>query len=448
MVVNGNGSYGLVVSEPRIAMVDETYDDIKNNNQVSKLLYYIKNNEYIPEKNITYAYDNVIKLSIDYPNIFNNENFMMPLKCGYIDKKKFVSDYNNTEYSYGFDWISNSLEYVNIINSLLIHKNKLYQIVYEKGEKINYIFFDFIKKMETVYETLILCNTNHIYFDDFKYNNLIVHNDKIKIIDFEEPINLNVSENEYVKMIGNCKFHNPIYFPYDTMSLILLHEYTNNINKIGELDNNNYYKLLHINSHEFIDNAKYKYKLLNNLSELWNKYLQNYTVDIEAFDLKKFDKTDCITNDFDLKLHFETSCDIKLLEDNKTTININSSVFHDFVKMTNVSYLVEQHNNIKNANLTNQIFILNKKFTILTKKEHIDILSFLLTNINIYSFGFVFLDWLQTNIIKIINSDNRDDILKKIIEIVINCCVNFVIIDNQIYTLNRNYENLKKIIYL
>ncbi len=35
---------------------------------------------------------------------------------------------------------------------------------------------------------------------------------------------------------------------------------------------------------------------------------------------------------------------------------------------------------------------------------------------------------------------------KKIIEIIVKCCLNFVIIDNSIYILNRNYLDIEKII--
>lgn len=41
MVVLGRGSFGIILSNPRLPMIDEKYDDVINLNQVSKILYDI-----------------------------------------------------------------------------------------------------------------------------------------------------------------------------------------------------------------------------------------------------------------------------------------------------------------------------------------------------------------------------------------------------------------------
>lgn len=50
MVVDGNGSYGIVLSSPRISLANENYEDIKELEQVSKLLYHMVGNKYYPKK--------------------------------------------------------------------------------------------------------------------------------------------------------------------------------------------------------------------------------------------------------------------------------------------------------------------------------------------------------------------------------------------------------------
>lgn len=452
MVVDGKGSYGIVLSSPRISLVDENYDDIKDLEQVSKLLYYIVNNKYYPEKkeHIINSYDNVLKLVKEYSDIFNNDNFMIPIKGGYIDKFKYVLEFNDNKFGYGFNWLSNSKTNFDIIQQLISHSDDVFQIIYEKGTQINYDFETFILKMNDIYNILVLCNKNGFYFDDLKYANLIVHNDKIKIIDFDEPINLNVLIDECEKKIVEAKFQDIMYFPYDTLSLILLYDTIRKINKLGHLDNGNYYKILESCTYEFIENVKYKLGMFDNFVLLWDKYLKTFTVDVEVYDLKIFDIKEFETNEFNLKTHFDSNNNVKLLTDSKKIISVNIDMFINTIKIIFNSYLIEKGlmNNIdikQVKKIINNFIFLKKKFIKLTKKTHIDTISYLLTNSNIYSFGFIFLDWLKLNIKKI-KHENINDILQKIIEIIVKCCLNFVMIDNSIYILNRNYLDIEKIV--
>ena len=80
MVVEGKGTYGIVLSSPRIPILDEEYEDIKSLNQVSKLLYFIDNKIYNPEddKNIIEIHFNkniitILKFhhTILYPQVAN-----------------------------------------------------------------------------------------------------------------------------------------------------------------------------------------------------------------------------------------------------------------------------------------------------------------------------------------------------------------------------------------
>lgn len=452
MVLEGIGSYGIVLSSPRIPIINEKYEDIINLDEVSKLLIYNKNKKYYPEtyENIVKTYDNVIKLAKEYSHIFCDDNFILPIKGGYIDKNVFLSKFNNGEFGYGYEWISKSCEIHSILIELFSNKNEIFQVVYKKGTCINYDFNNFLLKMVDVLNSLEQCNNNGFYFDDLKYGNLIVHDDKIKIIDFEEPINLNQSEEEYLKIIVNSKFHCVMYFPYDTISNILLYEFIGCISEIGHLKNGNYFKLLHSSTIEYIDNVKYKIKSFDILIDLWKEYICEYMVDVDVYDLESIDFNELNGNVFNFENLFNLYDPKKML--NKKNIKINLNMFEESIQILHTSYMIKRQidNSIKfDVNkimeIVNKIFILNKKFIKLTKKTDKDVMSFLLLNTNICSYGFIFLDWLRINKSKVIDLENKNDIIKKIIEIVTNCCLNFIIVENKIHILDRNYINVKNI---
>lgn len=425
MVVEGNGSYGIVLSSPRIPLENENYDDIINLDEVSKILFVCYKNNYYPAKfdEIKLAYDNVILLIKQYPNVFDCNNFLLPIKGGYIDKSKFVEYYNDDELNYGIEWLSNSSKNLNILNQLISHKDKIFQIVYEKGNKLNYNFDDFVIKISDVLQTLIHCKNNGFYLDDIKYLNLIVHNERIKIIDFEEPINLNLETNDYIQMISESKLNCISYFPYDTISNILLFEYIGKIIKIGKFTNGNYRKLILENSYEYHKNVIYKIKVFNEFISLWNKYLPDYVVDLEVIDISESE------NDF-----------------NKKNIQLNSKIFDKSIKFLYEKYFTNVNNEINKSDIINKIFYLNKKFIDLTQNNLHNKISCLLTNTNICSFGFIFIDWLKINISKIIKSVNVKKILRKIIKIISNCCLNNIIVDDEIYLIDKNYFNISKIL--
>lgn len=435
MVVEGKGSFGIVFSSPRIPLDNENYDDIKNLNQVSKILYSVEDNNYLPAslEEIKLAYQNLILLIKSYPQVFNSDSFILPITGGYIDKLKFIEYYKNTKLDYGFNWLSSSNTNLNILNQLLTHKDKIYQIVYEKGIPINFCFDDFIIKINNILQTLIYCKANRFYFDDIKYSNLIVHNEKIKIIDWEEPINLNLEPDKYIETICDSKLNCVMYFTYDIVSNILLFEYIGKIKKIYNLPNVNYYKLILVNSYMYEVNVVYKIRMFYDFTKIWKKYLPNFTLDLEVIYL-----LNNLDNIYNIK--------------SKKNIQINSKIFDETIKIlyedyftTNYSYCKYNYSIEKYA-IINQIFNLNKKFIELTTNNLEDKISYFLTNTNIHSFGFVFLDWLKNNISIIVKSKNLEQILKKIIKIIIFCCLNFVFIDENIFLIEKNYLVIEKIL--
>lgn len=435
MVVEGKGSFGIVFSSPRIPLDNENYNDIKNLNQVSKILYSMEGKHYFPAslEEIKLAYDNLILLIENYPQVFNSDNFLLPIAGGYINKFKFIEYYKNTKLDYGFNWLSTSIETLNILNQLLSHKDEIYQVVYEKGTPIKNCFNDFIMKINDILQTLIYCKANRFYFDDIKYSNLIVHNGRIKIIDWEEPINLNLEPDKYIEMIADSKLNCVSYFPYDIISNILLFEYIGKIKIIGKFTNGNYHNLIISNSHMYSDNVIYKIKMFYDFTKIWKKYLPNFILELEVIDI--LNNLDNMNN-----------------KKSKKNIQVDSKIFDESIKIlyeycftTYYSYCKYNYSKEKLV-IINQIFNLNKKFIELTSNNLEDKILHLLTNTNIHSFGFVFLVWLKNNIYIIVKSENLEQILSKIIKIIINCCLNFVLINENIYLIEKNYLVIEKIL--
>jgi hypothetical protein len=71
MVVEGFGSFGIVLSSPRIPLIDESTEDILNLNEVSKILinYSHQKKSYLPadDDDIKKEYENIINLVSSNP---------------------------------------------------------------------------------------------------------------------------------------------------------------------------------------------------------------------------------------------------------------------------------------------------------------------------------------------------------------------------------------------
>ncbi len=265
MVVEGIGSYGIVLSTPRIPLINETLDTVLNLNEVSKILinYSHQQKTYSPadDDDIKKEYENIIKLASSNPKIFNDANFLLPLSGGYLNKNKFIKNYNDNKY-FNFEWLSYSTIFFDILNNLLSNTNKeIFQIVYPKGTKINLSADDFIIMMINVLNTLDISNKNGFYFDDIKLDNLLIHDNKIKIIDFAEPIDLNNKIEKVKNQIKESKLLSIFYFPYNIISNLLLFEYIGELTLIGKIENNDYHKLIFNNYSMFNNNIQYKKKL-------------------------------------------------------------------------------------------------------------------------------------------------------------------------------------------
>jgi hypothetical protein len=190
----GIGSYGLVMSTPRLPLMGEKYVDIKDLNQVSKILYsYDKTtNKYIPatEDNFNKEYFDIIALRDKYPDVFTDTNFILPLNGGMVNIGAFISSgaYNN-------DWTDNDDMVKKMIYELfIINRYATYQIVYNKGEVVESLCktnIDFANLMSRPIRSVNNANNHNIFFKDMKMDNMIYQDNKIKIADFSDIVDLN-----------------------------------------------------------------------------------------------------------------------------------------------------------------------------------------------------------------------------------------------------------------
>lgn len=431
MVVEGIGSNGIIFSSPRIPLENENYNDIKKLNQISKILYLHYNNNYKPvgASTIEKEFININKIILKYPNIFNNDNFILPISGGYINKKEFIEYYDNKNYNYGFRWLSYSEEYLKIFNELMNGEESVFQIIYDRGEKINYKIIDFLIKINDVLNTIIISNKNGFYFDDIKFYNLIVHENKIKIIDFAAIINMNKSLDNIKKQIKTSKFHDIFYYPYNIISNILLYEY------IGKYNDINYLQIIIENSIRYKKQMYYKNHLFDILIKLWNTIIPKLTIGVKIINhdlLNKFDNK---------KLYDVVNIDIDIL---KSSINTIYNECNKYKDIDIYIYELEHDINISKNNYIYKIFILMKKYVDITKKDTKEKISFLLENLNIHSFGIIFLSYIayEDNMYNILLLQNKQIIIN-LIEIIISCCLNFIIIDNKIYLIHKDFEYIQ-----
>jgi hypothetical protein len=179
-IVEGRGSYGIVVSNPRVAFKGEHFIDVALiDDEVSKI-FITKDSEI----NMITEIELYNKIISKHSNIITHDNYMLPIKYGEIDKLSFSSKSDNWFYD-----IDNN-NYKQILNKNILTVNKLYQITFNKGTPINYNLSDFLIKILDIINCVKINIEHNLYFDDLKLNNLIKHNDKIKIIDFSSLIDL------------------------------------------------------------------------------------------------------------------------------------------------------------------------------------------------------------------------------------------------------------------
>ena len=438
MVILGRGTFGMVLSNPRLPTIDENYDDIINLNQVSKILYGLvdKTNVSYPGslEDFEFEYTDILLLAEQFNNIFNSNYFILPIGGGILDKKKFIDKYNNKDINYNFKWLSESVSSIKIINSLLESPKVIYQIIYEKGDKIPKDINLFIIGLKNIFEIITLANNNGFFFDDIKIENLVVHDNKIKMIDFSCPINTNTTYDKLIKQLVNSKLYSIYYFPYPIIPNIILYQQINMTKLIfGTETNINYYSLLISQSIQDEYNLNYKFKLIKRLINI-STHFPNYKKCIKLLNCENISKINSVE---DVEKYSEykniTMIDFSfsiielLLQDSKQ--NNDKDEYKDYQDLINKIFI--QYND-----LINQIFPIQDQI--------LDKIIFLLKNINLSSFGLIFIEWIYKNINSIDSITLNKNTIEKMFDIIILSCTNYIIIDNDLFFLfpSLNTENL------
>jgi hypothetical protein len=436
MVLLGCGSFGIVLSNPRVPTINESYGDIMNLNQVSKILYYIIDNDTYkpsPYKDFKFEYDDILLLCEQYHNVFNTNYFMLPINGGILDKKKFIEKYNDTNTNYNFEWLSKSKKTFKIINSLLKSYNDIYQIIYAKGDIVTEDINIFIDQIKNIFELVILSDNFGFYFDDIKLQNLVTHDNKIKIIDFSCPINTNTTYDQIINQIVNSKLCNIYYFPYPIITNIILYEQINMLELISpspyKKNYVNYYSILKSQSIQDKQNLKYKFKLVKKLLSMTNLYFQNYKKEIKLLNFNMISKINSI-EDIDKYSEYKT---IDMKDFCVSAINLL------------LIYVADDNESLKD--LINKIFIgynklINQIFH--NNNQSLDKIIFLLKNIILHSFGLIFIEWIYKNVNLNDNLIISKDIIEKMFDIIILFCTNYVVIDDNLFFSFPNF-NIEKL---
>ena len=488
----GQGSSGLVVSRPRIPFFDETYESIKTLPQVSKL--YINNS--MAQKD----WDSCLELITKFPSIITSEYFILPLRLNKINKDIFKTKID----IYNKQWLNNKEEAILFFRKVM-ENEEVYQIIYNKGESVNRFINNvdqtdlngntFLNAMK--YPIIAIKNTIDInlYFTDIKIGNMVYEDEKIKIIDFADKYYF--KDTLYNIMIENIKKSNTLmniyYINNNILCSSLLKIYAFNI----RLDTDNYLK------HELDDdNASYKYNKIgkNHLMYVKNIYniykeknfISEITIKFKSIERRKKTKKrpfigkteefsgEILKKRIDKDEQFketlisesESEIESEIDKSKKTMISeieseIESEIgeskktmigeigedegedeyedvevekefnFNDMIETILIFY------NITDPRKINNIF--SQYRNIIEKNNKEQIIYNLLKINNMYSLGFIFIQYINFRL-HYKNFENIDNkILTKIMTIIMICCGQIIYKDNNVYTLSSTLDD---VIYL
>ena len=95
------------------------------------------------------------------------------------------------------------------------------------------------------------------------------------------------------------------------------------------------------------------------------------------------------------------------------------------------------------CNLINQLFP-NDDNLFPNENQILNKIIFLLKNINLYSFGLIFIEWIYRNIDLDTDLSINNDVFEKMFDIIILSCTNYIIIDDNLFFSISNL-NIEKI---
>lgn len=301
-VCEGKGSYGIVLS-PNLGI--ESNPDLHSDpNCVSKILYYdITLNDgtviYNPVDAHIFGYEtnSLNYLESRFPRIFTSNYFVLPINYGVLDINSLGSKITiSSPSSVPFEQ-QKATQCLTILNQMLESDFPIYHIIFPKGSQIRLNASDFYFKIKNVFDCLSECTESSIFLDDVTYNNLVLHDSKIKIIDYANPLILNTNDNfQTVKRaLSDVKFKNTHYYLYNSVLVQLAYSFSQNINIVfdnyeidsdeDDLCTKGFYEIYKKTQKYDADNIRYKNQLINRLFEIMWHYNPFYKICLK---LKKF----------------------------------------------------------------------------------------------------------------------------------------------------------------
>ena len=412
--VEGMGSFGLVMSNPRLPLMDETYNSIKDLNQVSKILYIYDNNTdtYHPATKDMYNKEfNDIKKYIDkYPTIFTFDNFILPVSGGMINIKEFIN--NNI---YDDKWYENTSVEKIFYDLFILNRYPTYQLsaelrlisainnLIETQKNINYYAL-----MTNPISAINKMHINNMFLKDIKTDNMIFHDNKIKISDWSDFFDLNdKTTQEKINILNDDQFiQNVFYFVNSPIASVLLCLYSNTIAIKTKPYNEPINEYVRGEFFEYLYN-----KALDPNDNKYRSYLLSVFGRIKTNLGHKFDLVEVKFNAYDWSTNFSKR------------INVS---FND---LWNSIYPLYELNTVSNSNVE-KIFRHYKSY-LDAKLTTDEILKNLLKTNNMFAIGQTFMYYLDKCLTEGIPLS--DDIVTNIMKIIIFCLGRVIIKDNKIY---------------
>lgn len=412
---HGYGSYGKVVSNPRIPLQMESIEDLVNIKEVSKI--YQRHSDYEQDKNF-----------FDTNFIFLNNNMtqyvVLPISYGQINKDRFNSYqliYLNDKYKYN-------------LTSEFKKNKEFYQITFSQGENITKITnnsTEFLFGLLNIVNCLSVLNDYKLFFPDLKIQNIVSIDSVYKLIDYTSLLEINDNEidnslNSLLYSTNNyfeCGFD---YYSYPSFPILMLKGLNDDIfldiyldddSDDDNDDNNNleseledtlifgqeinekqhFYDSIHIYLLEVVGQRDFSgFDYINRILKLSEDKMINFSFSIRLFDTKTLEYIDFIVdnyNIFDLmnQIYYEKlgylDPNFKRLRSILTDKNTFQSDKNSIIKSTNrriFEYSLYFNNYIK------YYFKQCKKNDTIKNKQ------LLINKIQNYSFGIIIFNFIST----------------------------------------------------
>jgi hypothetical protein len=401
--VEGIGGSGIVLSNPRLPLIGEKYNNIKNNIlECSKLFFNesVNDFDYNSYKNELDSYKSLKEKQSKLSSL--DDYIVMYTKSGQISNVEVLLGKDSYDNETWWNYSSNpdsSKKLKQIFGNSIKNIKPIYQIVFPLGKSISLDDIQiFIIKYIHIFECIQVFNQSDLIFDDLKLDNIVKINDTYKLIDcssifsFEEIITDGEIRYTILKNIS--------YYIYSVLIHILL---------LYFLDKKK-------NKNKYINEQKYNKFIKEKLNEYKTN---NYKTNVFTYLKNIFGKESIITFSF-LKFSIQN---IKLIESEVSISieNILKTLLFDYkenIRIIIIQYYYKYlYSSLKNKNTWKSKNSKNHNENY--DETIIHILYFLQKRINIYFLGMVIFDYLyQKQSIK----DNSSIFL---FELACLCCLQF-----------------------